>query len=165
MPIVKENGEIKAYPPFTDDDVSQLRAGDHVKFYGTIYTARDAAHRRMFEALDQGKELPMDVRGQVIYYVGPTPARPGRVIGSAGPTTAMRLDPFTPRVLGTTSVINFHSEAMVAVGFWLMLLAATALTFGPWLVRFTRESWANTGTAVQASILLLALVVGASSPS
>ena len=63
MPIVKENGEIKAYPPFTDDDVSQLRAGDHVKFYGTIYTARDAAHRRMFQALDEGAELPMDIRG------------------------------------------------------------------------------------------------------
>ena len=100
MPIVKENGEIKAYPPFTEDDVAQLRAGDHVKFYGTIYTARDAAHRRMVQALDDGKPLPMDIAGQVIYYVGPSPARPGRVIGSAGPTTSMRLDPFTPRLLG-----------------------------------------------------------------
>lgn len=99
MPFVKENGEIRATPPFTDEDVAQLRAGDHVKFYGTIYTARDAAHRRMFQALDEGAELPMDIRGQVIYYVGPTPARPGRVIGSAGPTTSMRLDPFTPRLL------------------------------------------------------------------
>jgi fumarate hydratase subunit beta len=99
MPIVKENGEIKAYPPFTDDDVAQLRAGDHVKFYGTIYTARDAAHRRMIQGLDDGTPLPMDIKGQIIYYVGPTPARPGRVIGSAGPTTAMRLDPFTPRLL------------------------------------------------------------------
>jgi fumarate hydratase subunit beta len=99
MPIVKENGEIKARPPFTDDDVAQLRAGDHVKFYGTIYTARDAAHRRMIQGLDDGTPLPMDIKGQVIYYVGPTPARPGRVIGSAGPTTAMRLDPFTPRLL------------------------------------------------------------------
>jgi len=99
MPIVRENGEIKATPPFTDEDVAQLRAGDHVKFYGTIYTARDAAHRRMMQELDEGKGLPMDVRGQIIYYVGPTPARPGRVIGSAGPTTAMRLDPFTPRLL------------------------------------------------------------------
>ena len=100
MPIVKENGEIKAYPPFTEDDIAQLRAGDHVKFYGTIYTARDAAHRRMVQALDDGKALPMDIKGQVIYYVGPSPARPGRVIGSAGPTTSMRLDPFTPRLLG-----------------------------------------------------------------
>lgn len=99
MPIEKKDGEIRATPPFTDEDVAQLRAGDHVRFYGTIYTARDAAHRRMIGGLDEGKPLPMDIRGQVIYYVGPTPARPGRVIGSAGPTTAMRLDPFTPRLL------------------------------------------------------------------
>ena len=99
MPITRENGEIHATPPFTDDDVAQLHAGDHVKFYGTIYTARDAAHRRMVEELNDGKGLPIDVKGQVIYYVGPTPARPGRVIGSAGPTTAMRLDPFTPTML------------------------------------------------------------------
>jgi fumarate hydratase subunit beta len=96
---VKEHGEIHATPPFTDEDVAQLRAGDHVKFYGTIYTARDAAHRRMINGLSEGTALPMDVTGQVIYYVGPTPARPGRVIGSAGPTTAMRLDPFTPTLL------------------------------------------------------------------
>jgi fumarate hydratase subunit beta len=99
MPITKEDGEIRAYPPFSDDDVAQLRVGDQVKFYGTIYTARDAAHRRMIESLRDGKPLPIDVKGQVIYYVGPTPARPGRVIGSAGPTTAMRLDPFTPPLL------------------------------------------------------------------
>jgi fumarate hydratase subunit beta len=99
MPITKQNGEIRATPPFTEDDVAQLRAGDHVRFYGTIYTARDAAHRRMVTALAEGKPLPVDIRGQVIYYVGPSPARPGRVIGSAGPTTAMRLDPFTPALL------------------------------------------------------------------
>jgi len=99
MPITRENGEIRATPPFTDDDVAQLHAGDNVKFYGTIYTARDAAHRRMIQALNEGKPLPFDLRGQVIYYVGPTPPRPGRVIGSAGPTTAMRLDPFTPTLL------------------------------------------------------------------
>jgi len=99
MPIVKENGEIKAYPPFTEEDVAQLHAGDHVKFYGTIYTARDAAHRRMVTALAEGKPLPIDIKGQVIYYVGPSPARPGRIIGSAGPTTSMRLDPFTPTLL------------------------------------------------------------------
>jgi fumarate hydratase subunit beta len=99
MPITRENGEIHARPPFTDEDVAELRAGDHVKFYGPIYTARDAAHRRMVEGLETGRGLPIDVKGQVIYYVGPTPARPGRVIGSAGPTTAMRLDPFTPTML------------------------------------------------------------------
>ncbi len=99
MPIVKENGEIKATAPLTEADVAQLRAGDHVKFYGTMYTARDAAHRRMVTALTEGKPLPFDIKGAIIYYVGPSPARPGRVIGSAGPTTSMRLDPFTPALL------------------------------------------------------------------
>jgi len=99
MPIVKENGEIKATAPLTEADVAQLRAGDHVKFYGTMYTARDAAHRRMVTALTEGKPLPFDINGAIIYYVGPSPARPGRVIGSAGPTTSMRLDPFTPALL------------------------------------------------------------------
>ena len=99
MTITREDGEIHATPPFTDDDVAQLRVGDKVLFHGTIYTARDAAHRRMIAGLGEGTPLPMDITGQVIYYVGPTPARPGRVIGSAGPTTAMRLDPFTPALL------------------------------------------------------------------
>lgn len=99
MPVTNENGEIHARAPFTEEDVAQLHVGDHVKFYGTIYTARDAAHRRMITALSEGKPLPVDLKGQVIYYVGPSPARPGRVIGSAGPTTAMRLDPFTPTLL------------------------------------------------------------------
>jgi len=99
MSIEKKDGEIHARPPFTAEDVAQLRAGDHVRFYGTIYTARDAAHRRMVAALAEGKPLPFDLKGQVIYYVGPSPARPGRVIGSAGPTTSMRLDPFTPALL------------------------------------------------------------------
>ncbi len=99
MPIVNENGEITATAPFTEEDIAQLRVGDHVKFYGTMYTARDAAHRRMVTAIAEGKPLPFDIKGQIIYYVGPSPARPGRVIGSAGPTTSMRLDPFTPAML------------------------------------------------------------------
>ena len=85
--------------PLTDDIVEKLRAGDDVRLSGVIYTARDAAHRRMIEALEKGEELPLDIRGQVIYYVGPTPPKPGQVIGSAGPTTSMRLDRFTPPLL------------------------------------------------------------------
>jgi fumarate hydratase subunit beta len=85
--------------PLTDETVEKLRAGDDVRFTGVIYTARDAAHRRMVESLDKGESLPFDIRGQVIYYVGPTPAKPGQVIGSAGPTTSMRLDRFTPPLL------------------------------------------------------------------
>jgi fumarate hydratase subunit beta len=99
MSVERRNGEIRLTAPFTEDDIAQLKAGDHVRFYGTIYTARDAAHRRMLEAVDKGESLPFDIKGQVVYYVGPTPARPGRVIGAAGPTTSMRLDPFTPRML------------------------------------------------------------------
>jgi fumarate hydratase subunit beta len=90
---------IKIQLPLKDADLERLRAGDHVLLTGVIYTARDAAHRRMVAALEKGEPLPFDVRGQVIYYVGPTPARPGRVIGSAGPTTSMRLDPYTPALL------------------------------------------------------------------
>lgn len=90
---------IKIQLPLKDADLERLRAGDHVLLSGVIYSARDAAHKRMIAALEKGEQLPIDVRGQVIYYVGPTPARPGRVIGSAGPTTSMRLDGYTPRLL------------------------------------------------------------------
>ncbi len=81
--------------PLTDEVVERLRVGDSVFLSGSLYTARDAAHRRMVEALSRGEPLPVEIRGQVIYYVGPTPAKPGEVIGSAGPTTAVRMDPYT----------------------------------------------------------------------
>lgn len=86
-------------PPLTDADVEDLRAGDTVKITGVIYTARDAAHKRLVDLLDQGKELPFDIKGQIIYYVGPTPAKPGKAIGSAGPTTSYRMDPYAPRLI------------------------------------------------------------------
>ena len=85
--------------PLTDEVIDGLRIGDHVEFSGVIHTARDAAHKRIVAMVDAGEALPLDLRGQVIYYVGPTPPREGQVIGSAGPTTAMRLDPYTPRLL------------------------------------------------------------------
>jgi len=85
--------------PLSDADVERLRAGDSVLLTGGLYTARDAAHRRMVEALSKGEKLPVDIRGQIIYYVGPTPAKPGEVIGSAGPTTAIRMDATTPPLL------------------------------------------------------------------
>lgn len=85
--------------PLTDEVIDRLNVGDHVTFSGVIYTARDAAHKRLIELQKRGEELPLDLRGQVIYYVGPTPPRPGAVIGSAGPTTAMRLDPYTEPML------------------------------------------------------------------
>lgn len=85
--------------PTTEDELKTLRAGDMIYITGTIYTARDAAHKRMFEALQNGEELPFDINGNFVYYLGPTPARPGQVIGSAGPTTSSRMDKYTPLLL------------------------------------------------------------------
>lgn len=85
--------------PFDKDTVKELKAGDYVYLTGTIYTARDAAHKRMYEALQNGEALPFDIEGNVIYYMGPSPAREGRPIGSAGPTTASRMDKYTPALL------------------------------------------------------------------
>ena len=85
--------------PLTDEVIDRLMIGTHVAFTGVIYTARDAAHKRLIELMKRGEKLPVDLRGQVIYYVGPTPPRPGAVIGSAGPTTSMRIDPYTKPIL------------------------------------------------------------------
>ena len=99
--------------PLSDEDVLSLRAGQPVLISGVLYTARDAAHKRMVEALERGEDLPFDMRGQVIYYVGPTPAPPGRVIGAAGPTTAGRMDRYTPALLagGLKGVIGKGSRS------------------------------------------------------
>lgn len=85
--------------PLTQETVDSLRSGDYVYITGTIYTARDAAHKRMQEALERGEELPFDMKDNVIYYLGPSPARPNQVIGSAGPTTSSRMDKYTPALL------------------------------------------------------------------
>ncbi|KHK02660.1 Fe-S-containing hydro-lyase [Desulfovibrio sp. TomC] len=85
--------------PLSDADVSKLRAGDVVYLTGIIYTGRDAAHKRIVDALDAGEAPPFDLKGAVIYYVGPSPARPGRPIGSAGPTTSYRMDSYAPRLI------------------------------------------------------------------
>ena len=94
--------------PLDKEEVKALEAGDYVYITGTIYTARDAAHLRMSEALDRGEELPTDLNNNIIYYMGPTPAREGRAIGSAGPTTASRMDKYAPRLLdlGLTGMIG-----------------------------------------------------------
>ncbi len=85
--------------PLTDGVIKELKSGDDVLLSGVIYTARDAAHKRMIEALELGEPLPFDIKGQTIYYMGPSPARPGQVIGSAGPTTSGRMDSYSPRLL------------------------------------------------------------------
>jgi fumarate hydratase subunit beta len=85
--------------PLSDKDVEALHSGDKVLITGCIYTARDAAHKRLIELIDKGLELPFDIKGQVIYYVGPTPPKPGKPIGSAGPTTSYRMDTYTVKLL------------------------------------------------------------------
>ncbi len=82
-----------------DETIKSLRSGDMLYLTGTIYTARDAAHKRMYDTLQKGEELPYDIEGSFVYYLGPTPARPGQVIGSAGPTTSSRMDKYTPLLL------------------------------------------------------------------
>lgn len=96
--------------PLSEDIVHTLVAGDSVLISGTIYAARDAAHKRLMELIEAGKELPLDIRNQIIYYVGPTPAKPGKVIGSAGPTTSYRMDSYTPELL------NIGLKGMIGKG-------------------------------------------------
>ncbi len=85
--------------PLTEEKVRDLKSGDYVYLSGTIYAARDAAHKRMTECLEKGQEIPFDIRNETIYYLGPTPSREGQVIGSAGPTTSSRMDKYTPVLL------------------------------------------------------------------
>ena len=96
--------------PLTVDKIKQLKAGDEVFLSGTIYTGRDAAHKRLIQLLDEGKELPIEIKNCTIYYMGPSPAREGRPIGSAGPTTASRMDKYAPRLL------DLGEKAMIGKG-------------------------------------------------
>jgi len=98
---VEETGSrvVRLTTPLSEADVAQLRSGDAVKLSGVVYTARDAAHRRLHRAIEVGEPLPIPLEGQVIYYVGPAPAPPGHAIGSAGPTSSYRMDPYTPELL------------------------------------------------------------------
>ncbi len=90
---------IKIQAPLNDEKVRELKAGDNVLINGIIYTGRDAAHKRLIELINSGKELPFEVKNQIIYYVGPAPAKPGYAVGPAGPTTSYRMDPYTPPLL------------------------------------------------------------------
>lgn len=96
--------------PITEEKALSLKTGDYVYLTGTMYVARDAAHKRMMEVLDEGKELPIDIKDATIYYMGPSPAREGRPIGSAGPTTASRMDKYAPRLL------DLGEKAMIGKG-------------------------------------------------
>ena len=90
---------IRLTPPLKDKDVEGLQMGDRVLISGTIYTGRDAAHKRLIDLVQSGKALPLDIRGQIIYYVGPSPAKPGMAVGAAGPTTSYRMDAYAPELI------------------------------------------------------------------
>ncbi|MDO4485756.1 MAG: Fe-S-containing hydro-lyase [Bacillota bacterium] len=112
--------EYRLTEPFTKDKIKDFRAGDKVLVTGTIYTARDAAHKRITEMLERGEDVPFAIKNSIIYYVGPTPAKPGRPIGSAGPTTSYRMDAYAPKLLdmGQLAMIGKgqrSSEVMEAV--------------------------------------------------
>ena len=100
--------DIRITAPLTHDDAIKLHSGDSCLLSGVIYTARDAAHKRLCDLIDQGKELPLELENSVIYFVGPTPAKPGQVIGSAGPTTSYRMDAYSPKLIarGHTGMIG-----------------------------------------------------------
>lgn len=93
------DGVKEVRPPLSEADIEALKAGDRVRITGVLYTARDAAHGRLLPLIERGERLPIDVKGQIIYYTGPSPARPGDVVGSIGPTTGGRMDPYTPALL------------------------------------------------------------------
>ena len=103
--------QYKLTTPATREDLAPLKAGDTVLLSGVVYTARDAAHKRMMELLDKGEPLPFPVEGSALYYVGPTPERPGEVIGSAGPTTSGRMDAYSPRLLDLGQAIMIGKGA------------------------------------------------------
>jgi fumarate hydratase subunit beta len=113
----KMSQPIKLTTPLTEEDVEQLSIGDKVLLSGVLYTGRDAAHKRLFDLLNEGKQLPIDITGQVIYYVGPTPAKPGKPIGSAGPTTSYRMDPYAPRLieLGLKGMIGKGNRSQAVI--------------------------------------------------
>jgi fumarate hydratase subunit beta len=104
-------------PPLSDEDVVQLKAGERVLITGTIYTGRDAAHKRLVDLLAEGKDLPFNLEGQIIYFVGPTPTRPGKPIGSAGPTTSYRMDAYSPALVerGLKGMIGKGSRSQEVV--------------------------------------------------
>jgi fumarate hydratase subunit beta len=109
--------EIRLTTPLSTQDVEKLSIGDKVLLSGVLYTGRDAAHKRLFDLIAEGKELPIDIQGQVIYYVGPTPAKPGKPIGSAGPTTSYRMDSFAPKLieLGLKGMIGKGNRSQAVI--------------------------------------------------
>jgi fumarate hydratase subunit beta len=146
---------VKLKPPLTDSDVSSLRIGDKVLIDGPIYTARDAAHKRLFELIDAKKGLPFALKGQVIYYVGPTPPRPGRPIGAAGPTTSYRMDTYAPRLieLGIKATIGKGPRALAVLdamkkfkAVYLVAIGGTGALLGKQVMKSEMIAFEDLGT-------------------
>jgi fumarate hydratase subunit beta len=123
---------LKITSPIDEKLIASLKTGTKVLISGTIYTARDAAHLKMIQALDKGEELPFDIKGQTIYYMGPSPARPGQVIGSAGPTTSSRMDGYTPQLLskGLRAIIGKGNRSPEVIQALKKYNAVYFVTFG-----------------------------------
>ncbi len=141
--------------PLTDEVVMSLKAGDEVLISGAIYTARDAAHRRMTEILDRGEKLPFDIKGQLIYYAGPTPTRPGKVIGSIGPTSSVRMNPYAPRLLqaGSKGMIGkgeMNADVQMALqkytAVYLAAVGGAAALIAQTVVKNEPVAWEELGT-------------------
>ncbi len=146
---------MKLRPPLTTSDVSDLRIGDKVIIDGPIYTARDAAHKRLFELIEAKKDLPFPLDGQVIYYVGPTPPRPGRPIGAAGPTTSYRMDTYTPTLieLGIKATIGKGPRAPEVIeamkrfkAVYLVAIGGTGALLGRRVVKSESVAFEDLGT-------------------
>ena len=165
------SGPLHINTPLTEAEARSLRAGDRVLLSGHVYTARDAAHRRMAEGLERGEPLPFDIRDQVIYYVGPSPARAGAVIGSAGPTTASRMDRFTPALLarglrGTIGKGERGAEVRRALaehgGVYLVAVGGAAALIADRIRAVEAVAFADLGTEAITRLLVerFPLVVG-----
>lgn len=146
---------VKLKPPLTDSDVSGLQIGDKVLVDGAIYTARDAAHKRLLELIEAKKDLPFPLKGQVIYYVGPTPPRPGRPIGSAGPTTSYRMDTYAPRLieLGIKATIGKGPRAPAVIetmkkfkAVYLVAIGGTGALLGRQVMKSEMIAFEDLGT-------------------
>lgn len=124
--------QINITSPIDPEVIEKLTAGTQVLVSGVIYTARDAAHRRLVQALDKGEKLPLDLKGQTLYYMGPSPARPGQIIGSAGPTTSSRMDIYTPRLIaaGVRAMIGKGSRSSAVKGAMKKYKAIYFVTLG-----------------------------------
>lgn len=169
---MSNDGFVRLTTPLLQETARSLKIGQSVLITGTIYAARDAAHKRMVEALDRGEPLPVDLRNQIVYYVGPSPAKPGQAIGSAGPTTAGRMDSYAPRLMeqGMTGMIGKGNraqsvkDAMVRYGtVYFAAVGGAGALLARCIHKYTVLAYADLGTEALAAMEVAdfpAVVVG-----